>query len=126
MLCSLGSILVGQHRVLSGQKVFINDPALHELPGFSKPENKEGLPSVQLRLRVGASGEPINIPATTALFGADVSRAESLGTFKLGASPLYVVPTSYENIDGCAPHTPQPMFKGTVLVVNRGEAFRPL
>ncbi|KAB5594202.1 Alpha mannosidase-like protein [Ceratobasidium theobromae] len=112
--------MLGQHRVLSGQKVFINDPALHELPGFSKPENKEGLPSVQLRLRVGASGEPINIPATTALFGADVSRAESLGTFKLGASPLYVVPTSYENIDGCAPHTPQPMFKGTVLVVNRG------
>lgn len=112
---------MGHHRVLSGQKVFINDPALLELPGFSKSAGKERKPAVQLRLKTGDSGEALEIFATTALFGSDPSSEHSPGTFKVGTPPLHVIPAGPENLDGCAPHEPLSALIGAVLVVNRGE-----
>jgi hypothetical protein len=119
-------IPVGQHRVLSGQKVFINDPALLGLPGFSKSKDKERKLAVQLNVRIGDSDVALDILASTALFGADPGSERSPGTFRVGAPALHVVPASPENLNGCAPHTPQPTLEGAVLVVNRGKFFNPV
>ncbi|GAB1518785.1 hypothetical protein RhiTH_001850 [Rhizoctonia solani] len=112
--------MLGHHRVLSGQKVFINDPALLELPGFSKLQEKERKLAVQLKLRVGDSDEEISLFATTALFGADPSSENSPGTFRVDAPPLHVVPSNPENLNGCSDHEALPILNGAVLVVNRG------
>ncbi|CAE6542789.1 unnamed protein product [Rhizoctonia solani] len=112
--------MLGHHRVLSGQKVFINDPALLELPGFSKPQQTERKLAVQLKLRVGDSGEETSLFATTALFGADPSSERSPGTFRIDAPALHIVPSNPENLNGCDDHEAQSIFQGAVLVVNRG------
>ncbi|KAF8707761.1 Glycosyl hydrolase family 47, partial [Rhizoctonia solani] len=112
--------MLGHHRVLSGQKVFINDPALLELPGFSKLQEKERKLAVQLKLRVGDSDGEISLFATTALFGADPSSENSPGTFRVDAPPLHVVPSNPENLNGCSDHEALPILNGAVLVVNRG------
>ncbi|CAE6449780.1 unnamed protein product [Rhizoctonia solani] len=112
--------MLGHHRVLSGQKVFINDPALLELPGFSKSQQKERKLAVELKLRVGDADEEISLLATTALFGADPSSERSLGTFRIDAPALHVVPSNPQNLNGCDDHEAQSIFQGAVLVVNRG------
>jgi hypothetical protein len=108
---------------LSGQKVFINDPALLELPGFSKSKEKERKLAVQLKLKVGDLGEEITLFATTALFGADPSSESSQGTFRIDAPPLHVVPPNPENLNGCGDHEALAILEGAVLVVNRGKSF---
>ncbi|KAJ1311042.1 hypothetical protein OPQ81_009547 [Rhizoctonia solani] len=112
--------MLGHHRVLSGQKVFINDPALLELPGFSKSQEKARKLAVQLKLKVGDSDEGISLLASTALFGADPSSERSPGTFRIDAPALHVVPSDPQNLNGCIDHEEQPILKGAVLVVNRG------
>ncbi|CAE6522002.1 unnamed protein product [Rhizoctonia solani] len=112
--------MLGHHRVLSGQKVFVNDPALLELPGFSKSKEKQRKLAVQLKLNVGDSDEGISLFATTALFGADPSSERSPGMFRIDAPALHVVPPNPENLDGCADHEVQPILRGAVLVVKRG------
>ncbi|CEL58109.1 alpha mannosidase-like protein [Rhizoctonia solani AG-1 IB] len=112
--------MLGHHRILSGQKVFINDPALLELPGFSKSKEKERKLAVQLKLKVGDSGEEITLFATTALFGADPSSESSQGTFRIDVPPLHVVPPNPENLNGCGDHEALAILEGAVLVVNRG------
>ncbi|KAH7344593.1 alpha-mannosidase [Rhizoctonia solani] len=112
--------MLGHHRVLSGQKVFINDPALLELPGFSKSQQKERKLAVELKLRVGDADEEISLLATTALFGADPSSERSPGTFRIDAPALHVVPSNPENLNGCDDHEAQSILQGAILVVNRG------
>ncbi|CAE7111477.1 unnamed protein product [Rhizoctonia solani] len=112
--------MLGHHRVLSGQKVFINDPALLQLPGFSKSQDKERALAVQLKLRVGDSDEETSLLATTALFGADPGSERSPGTFRIDAPALHVVPSNPENLYGCDDHEAQTILQGAVLIVNRG------
>ncbi|KAL5640918.1 hypothetical protein ACGC1H_001409 [Rhizoctonia solani] len=112
--------MLGHHRVLSGQKVFINDPALLELPGFSKSQETERKLVVQLKLRVGDSDEETSLLATTALFGADPSSERSPGTFRIDAPALHVVPSNPENLNGCHDHEVQTILKGAIIVANRG------
>ncbi|KEP55137.1 ER degradation-enhancing alpha-mannosidase-like protein [Rhizoctonia solani 123E] len=112
--------MLGHHRVLSGQKVFINDPALLELPGFSKSQETERKLTVQLKLRVGDSDEETSLLATTALFGADPSSERSPGAFRIDAPALHVVPSNPENLNGCHDHEVQTILQGAILVANRG------
>ncbi|CAE6381543.1 unnamed protein product [Rhizoctonia solani] len=112
--------MLGHHRVLSGQKVFINDPALLELPGFSKSQETERKLAVQLKLRVGDSDEETSLLATTALFGADPSSERSPGAFRIDAPALHVVPSNPENLNGCHDHEIQTILQGAILVANRG------
>jgi hypothetical protein len=117
-------VAVGHHRVLSGQRVFINDPALLEIPGFAKSA-KEKLQSrrlaVQLSLKNPATSEELSIIATTALFGSDPENENSPAAFRVGSTPLRIMATSTENSDGCASHAAHHELPGAVLVVNRGE-----
>ncbi|KAG9128167.1 alpha mannosidase-like protein [Ceratobasidium sp. 392] len=113
--------MLGHHRVLSGQRVFISDPALLEIPGFAKSDKKQPRKlAVQLHLKNPATSEELYLFATTALFGADPEEDSGPAAFRVGFTSLPVVATSTENLDGCSSHAGRQEVPGAVLVVNRG------
>ncbi|KAG8727947.1 alpha mannosidase-like protein, partial [Ceratobasidium sp. 428] len=113
--------MLGHHRVLSGQRVFISDPALLEIPGFAKSDKKQSRKlAVQLHLTNPATSEELDLFATTALFGADPEDDSGPAAFRVGFTSLRVVTSSTENLDGCSSHAERQEMIGTVLVVNRG------
>ncbi|KAG8747282.1 alpha mannosidase-like protein, partial [Ceratobasidium sp. 428] len=113
--------MLGHHRVLSGQRVFISDPALLEIPGFAKSDKKQSRKlAVQLHLTNPVTSEELDLFATTALFGANPDDDSGPAAFRVGFTSLHVVTSSTENLDGCGSHAGRQEVLGAVLVVNRG------
>ncbi|KAG9092639.1 alpha mannosidase-like protein [Ceratobasidium sp. UAMH 11750] len=112
--------MLGHHKVLSGQRVYISDPALLEIPGFAKSDKPLRKLAVQLQLKNPATSQVLDLFATTSLFGADPEADSGPAAFRVGFTSLRVVATNIDNPDGCNSHAGREEVLGAILVVNRG------
>lgn len=108
---------------MSGQRVFISDPALLEIPGFKSEKQLSRKLAVQLQLKNLATDEQETLFAMTSLFGADPEDENGTAAFRVGFGSLPVVTASADNVDGCGSHVGREGAPGAVLVVDRGEYY---
>ncbi|QRW05174.1 glycoside hydrolase family 47 protein [Ceratobasidium sp. AG-Ba] len=112
--------MLGHHRVLSGQKVFISDPALLGIPGFKSGKQLSRKLAIQLRVRNPATEQQEDLLATTAMFGADPEDVKGTAAFRVGFTSLPITTADPHNVDGCSSHIGRQGTPGAVLVVDRG------